>query len=86
MNGILRRDLESVDGPWNNSKFGCCWKNSCSRHIFKGLPMLQTFVSYGTKVCHVAKMNLPRESSHISKTDVFTRQRLWQAWNKICNS
>jgi hypothetical protein len=28
-------------------------------------------------------MKLPRESCHISKTDVFTRQRLWPAWNKI---
>jgi hypothetical protein len=61
---------------------GAVGKTVVARHIFKGLPMLKTFVSYETKVCHVAKMNMPRESSHISKTDVFTRQRLWQAWNK----
>jgi hypothetical protein len=61
-------------------------KTVATHHIFKDLPLLQPFVPYETKGCHAAKMKLPRESCPISKTDVFTRQRLWLAWNKICNS
>jgi hypothetical protein len=85
--------IECFAGTWRawigrgiTTKSGAVEKTVATLHLFKDLPLLQPFVPYGTKFGHAAKMKLPRESCHISKTDVFTRQRLWQAWNKICNS
>ena len=40
---ILLRDLESVDWPWNNNKFGCCWENSYCPSHFQWLAYAKNF-------------------------------------------
>jgi hypothetical protein len=84
---------ECFAGTWRawiyrgiTANLGTIGKTVVACHIFKGMPLLQTFVPYVTQVCHAAKMNSSREFSPIFETTVFTRQRLWRAWNKICNS
>jgi hypothetical protein len=69
--------IECFSGTWRawigrgiTAELGAAGKIVATRHIFKDLPLLQPFVPYGTKGCHAAKMKLPRESCHISKTDV----------------